>query len=150
MRRAAEAARRLVAGDIHRVHLAAAGTFLKARKFKVVVFLDGKEIQSLWSEGQVRRATWDWSFDVRGWKPGMAVRIEAWDLRFRNERVGVRTDSDPLSLKLLGRDAALENAVGFGSQHLDGGFFRCKTSVEGFTDEDWSLLEQFIAPGQAW
>jgi hypothetical protein len=150
MRHAAETARRLVSSDTHRVHISAAGTFLKARKFRVGVSLGGKEIKALWSDGKLRRATWEEGFDVHGWKPGMAVKVETMDLAFINERVGTRVDSDPLSLKLLGRDGALENDPGFGAKYLEGGYFGFKASIEGFTKEDWSLLEQYVAPGLAW
>lgn len=152
MRQAAEAARRLAASDSFRVHLSAGGTFYRARDFKIEVFVANKGVKSLESDGKVSRATWPTSevFTVNAWTPGTAIRIEAWDLRFRNELAGSHTDSDPLSLKFLGRKGELENVAGFSSEYLDGGRFQFTSSVEGFSEDDWSLLEQFVSPGLTW
>jgi hypothetical protein len=150
MRRAAEASRRLASSDTLKVRLSAAGVFKHARKFRVSVFVNGSVVQQLESDGKVTRATWDEVFELHGWVPGARVEVKAWDLRFLNELVGARVDTDSLSVKLLGGKNALENDPGFGGHYMEGGHFEFRSEIEGYGDEDWAALAKFVAPGLVW
>ena len=150
MRKAADAARRLAGSEKYRVTLSSGGTFVKARRFAVEIFVDGKMIKELESDGKVKRATWDETFDVTGWTPGTQVEVKAMDRAFIDEKVGSLVDQEPLSLKVLGIKGALKNDPGFGGRYMEKGYFEFVSTVEGFSAEDWKNLELFVAPGQGW
>ena len=152
MERAAAVARKLASTNPLKVRISAAGSFLKARKWELRIYIDDLEepLATYPSDGKTKRATWDRLLKVTNWKPGTTIRMEVEDFRLINEMVAESEAADLLSIKSLAHNAMLPIRDDFGSQYIDGSFFRVITIIDDFTRDDWKLLELYVHPGSKW
>ena len=152
MERAAAVARRLASTNPLQFRLTAAGTFLKARKWELRVFVDDLEqpVATFPSDGKIKRATWDRPIKITNWKPGTNIRIEVEEFRLINEIVAELEATNLLSIRTLGMNSLIPIRDDFGSEYVEGGFFRVITELDGFDRDDWKLLELYIYPGKKW
>ena len=152
MERAAEVARRLATTNPLKVRLTAAGTFFKARKWELRTYVNDMDepIATYESDGKVKRATWDRLLKVTDWKPGSKVRIEVEEFRLMNETVAELEAADMLSIKALAQNSLIPVRDDFGSEYIEGGLFRVITKLDGFSLNDWKLLERYVYPGTKW
>jgi len=151
MERAATVARRLANTNPLKVKVSRGGSFYKERKWALRVYVHDfeNEVKEYQADGKVKRATWNQSFNVTNWKPGTRIRLEVEEFRFVNEMVAELEVRDLLSIRTLGQRAYLPVRSDFGSKYVQG-HFEVVTSIAGFSDDDWKLLEMYVYPGKKW
>ena len=152
MEQAAAVARRLAATNPLKIRITGAGTFLKARKWELRAFVDDMDrpLAELPTDGKVKRATWDRSISITNWKPGSKVRLEIEEFRLMNEMVAEIEATDMLSIRTLAQNSLIPIRDDFGSEYIEGGYFRVVTELEDFSREDWKLLQLYVYPGKKW
>lgn len=152
MEQAAAVARRLASTSPLVIRITGAGNFLKARKWELRVFVDDLDqpIARYPTDGKVKRATWDRPLKITNWKPGARIRFEIEEFRLINEIVAELEATDLLSIRTLAQNALIPVRQDFGSQYIEGGYFRIVSELDGFKREDWKLLEEYVYPGKKW
>ncbi len=152
MERAAAIARRLATTNPLVIRITGAGNFFKARKWELRVFVNEMDqpVASFPTDGKVKRATWDRPLKITNWRPGSKIRFEIEEFRLLNEIVAELESTDLLSIRTLGQNALIPIRQDFGSQYIEGGYFRIVSELDGFKREDWKLLEQYVYPGKKW
>ncbi|MFT5105590.1 MAG: hypothetical protein ACI9UA_001211 [Pseudoalteromonas tetraodonis] len=152
MERAAAVARRLASTNPLTIRVTGAGTFIKSRKWELRVFVGDMDqpVAKYPTDGKVRRATWDRPLKITTWKPGTRIRFEIEEFRLLNEIVAELEATDLLSIRTLAQNALIPIRDDFGSEYIEGGYFRVVSELEGFTRDDWKLLEFYVYPGKKW
>lgn len=152
MEAAAGVARRLASTSPLKVHIRGAGKFIKSREWELRVYVDDLENPAgkFPTDGKVKRATWDQPLKITNWKPGATVRYVVEEFRLVNEIVAELDSNDLLSIRSLGLNTMLPIRDDFGAQYIDGPYFAVVTEIEGFSRQDWKLLEQYVHPGKKW
>jgi len=152
MEAAANVARRLASTSPLKARISGAGSFIKARKWELRIYVGDLDepVGKFPTDGKVKRATWDRTLKISNWKPGATVRYEVEEFRLVNETVAELESSDLLSIRALGLNSMLPIRDDFGARFIDGPYFVVVTELEGFSRQDWKLLEQYVYPGKKW
>lgn len=150
MRRAEKLARRLAAPSTYTVRLLAFGVFSKKRDHKIEVLQKGTVLKS-YNPEKATSSNWgreDASFQVT-WEPGDLIEVKLWSLEWSNKVAASEFDSGPLSLGILCGSRTLLPGDGWSSSDFSQGPF-IKFELDGFTDDDWRVLRDWVLPGNKW
>lgn len=152
MRRAEKLARRLSTGATYTVRLRSCGIFATPRDHSVKIFHKGVALREPFdSNGDTSSSRWegdDARFQIH-WEPGDELKTELWDHDLRDELAATESEKSPLSLHLLSGRRSLAFGPGWNSTYFREGPY-VEFELEGFADDDWRVLGDWIYPGEKW
>ncbi|GHT01831.1 hypothetical protein AGMMS50276_30750 [Synergistales bacterium] len=150
---AIKVADRLVAQSTFNISLIGLGVFAKDTISRVIVETKDDSLDFGWS-AKTKEATWDgtktfaWSF---GQTITVKVEVDGW---LGDYVVREAQDDSPLNIRLLGGDIEDWDKDAKYTQYNDeidfAKKFRAVFRIEGFSENDWRLLDRYFYPGEFW
>jgi hypothetical protein len=153
MARAAELGARFAKRSVYRVRLKRSGNLTLARVQHVKIIVEGNPVKEFIAPSPVTTATWDKTSDV-AWQAGDDVRAflasqsRNW-VNYGYYVVAERAGHGLFALRALSSlgpphvpDAWI-SIFNDGQAYLD-------LEIEGLSADDWTIAEEFLAPGEKW
>jgi len=150
MLRAANLAKRFCEMNTYTVRLRGYGSFTSPRSQRLLLRVDGRDIQEFRSSGTSKTVTWRGDPLKIQWSAGQPVEViwsgKSW--RGVMTDVGKRIDRSSIALDLLGGRQELVSIPAGWFDSVEKPFVNFE--VEGMSAEDWKAVEAYILPGEAW
>lgn len=131
------------------------GILKKADVLKLTITVNNKKVYEFKSEDKVKSISFmnNKEKDL-SWQPGDLIIIEVWSDRSwmpysSLEKLGTKEINDPLAIRKLEGTIYMKNKND-GSAKFKNNRIKLTCDVLGWSAKDWTLVQDWIAPGKKW